>query len=62
MWEFAPPWRKVRMSKAQVRKYIKELEEKREIARKKLEEAKASWVFEKEQKDLEELENLIDNI
>jgi len=62
MSEFAPPWRKPKMTKAQVKKYIKELEEKRKIAQKKLEQAKKDWVFEKEKKELQEIEELIDDL
>ena len=36
--EFAPAWSKPRMTKAQMRKYLRDLEEAREAARKKLEE------------------------
>ena len=62
MSEFAPPWRNPKMTKAQVKKYIKELEEKRKIAQKKLEQAKKDWVFEKEKKELQEIEELIDDL
>ncbi len=62
MSEFAPPWRKVKMTKAQVKKYIKDLEKKRRIAQQKLEEAKKSWEFEKEKKELKEIENLLDEL
>jgi len=62
MSEFAPPWRKVKMSKSQVKKYIKDLEKKRQIAKQRLEEAKKSWAFEKEAQDLRIIENIIDNL
>ena len=62
MSEFTPPGRWARMTKAQVKKYIKDLEEKRRIAREKLEEAKKSWEWAKEQKDVEELEELLEDL
>ena len=62
MPEYTPPWKKVRMTKAQIKKYIKDLEEKRKIARQKLEEAKKSWAFEKEKEELQNIENLIDDL
>ena len=62
MSEFTPPGRKARMTKSQVRKYIKDLEEKRRLAREKLEKAKKSWEWAKEEKEVEKLENIIDDL
>ena len=62
MSEFAPPWRKVKMTKAQVKKYIKDLEEKRKIAQDKLEKAQKSWEFDKEKKELKEIEDLLEDL
>ena len=62
MSEFAPPWRKVKMTKSQVKKYIKDLEEKRKIAQAKLNEAKKSWEFEKENQELKEIEDLLEDL
>ncbi len=62
MSEFAPPWRKVKMTKAQVKKYIKDLEEKRKIAQAKLEKAQKSWEFDKEKKELKEIEDLLEDL
>ncbi len=62
MNEFAPAWSNPKMTKAQVKKYIKNMKEKQEEARKKIEEAEKSWEFKKEQDQLEELENKIDNL
>jgi len=62
MSEFAPPWNGARMTKSQVRKYIKDLEEKRRIAKEKLEKAKASWEFDKDEAELKLLEKALDNI
>ena len=62
MSEFAPPWKKVKMTKAQVKKYIKDLEEKRKLAQQKLEQARKSWEWKKEEKEVEKLENLIDQL
>ena len=60
--EFAPAWSKTRMTKAQMRKYLRDLEEAREAARKKLEEYENSWELEKEEKELEKIEKQIDNL
>ena len=59
MSEFAPPWRWARMTKAQVKKYIKDLKRKREIAKRRLQEALANWEFDDDLKELEELEKLL---
>ena len=62
MSEFAPPWRKVKMTKSQVKKYIKDLEEKRKIAQAKLDAAKKSWEFDKETQELKEIEDLLEDL
>jgi len=62
MSEFAPAWRKVKMTKSQVKKYIKDLEEKRKIAQARLDEAKKSWEFEKENQELKEIEDLLEDL
>jgi len=62
MWEFAPAWSNARMTQAQVRKYIKDMKEAQQIAKAKLEKAKNSWEMEKDKKELEELENIIDEL
>ena len=62
MSEFAPAWSNPKMTKAQVRKYIRDLEEAREKARLKLEKAQSSWELDKEKKELENLEKELDNL
>jgi len=62
MSEFAPPGWRPKMTKAQVKKYIKNLEEKRKIAQTKLEQAKKSWEFEKEKQELQEIEDLLEDL
>ena len=62
MSEFAPSWSNPKMTKAQVRKYIRDLEEAREKARLKLEKAQNSWELDKEKKELEKLEKELDNL
>ncbi len=62
MSEFAPSWSNPKMTKAQVRKYIRDLEEAREKARLKLEKAQNSWELDKEKKELENLEKELDNL
>lgn len=62
MSEYTPPWRWARMTKAQVKKYIKDLEEKRRLAQLRLEEAKKSSSWKKEEDDLQNLEDLINEL
>lgn len=62
MSEFTPPWQWARMTKSQIKKYAKELEKKRAIAQKKLDEAKARWDFDEEKKELKDLEKALENI
>ena len=59
MWEFAPAWRSVKMTKAQVRKYIKDMEEKRTKAQLDLEKARINWELDE---NLEDLDYKIDNL
>ncbi len=62
MSEFAPPSRKVKVTKSQMKKYVKDIEEQKNKAKKKIDQAKKSGEFDKEEKDLEKLENLIDDL
>jgi len=62
MSEFAPPWSNARMTKAQVRKYIRDMKEAEKIAKQKLEEAKANWELEKEEAEIARLEKELDNL
>jgi len=62
MSEFAPPWSNPRMTKAQVRKYIKELEEKRKKAKEELEKYEKSWELEKEKEKLKEIEDMLEDV
>jgi hypothetical protein len=59
MSEFTPPGKGAKMTKAQVKKYIKDLKEKKRLAQEKLDEAKKSKDWQKEKKDLAILENFI---
>ena len=47
------------MTKSQVKAYIKDLERKRELAKQKLEQARLNWEFSSEEKELQELEELL---
>lgn len=60
--EFTPPGQWAKMTAAQVRKYIREMEEKRRLAQEKLDKARASWEFEKEEEELAKLEDILDNL
>lgn len=61
MNEFTPAGQWVKMTKSQMRKYLKELEEKRLKAQLEIEKAKLRGEFDNEE-DLEDLENKIDEL
>lgn len=60
--EFAPSWSNPRMTKAQIKKYLKEMEKKRKEAQLKLEEYKNSWEMEKDLQKIKELEKELENL
>ncbi len=62
MSEFAPAGSNPRMTKAQVRKYVRDMKQAQEDAKKRLEKAEKSWDLAKEKKELEDLENLLDEL
>lgn len=62
MSELTPPWKWARMTAAQVKSYIKDLEQKRKIAQDKLDKARASWELDTDPKELERLEKALDEI
>lgn len=62
MTEFVPAWSNPRMTKAQVRKYIKDMEEARKEAQKKLDKAKNSWELKLEELEIKKLEKELDNL
>ncbi|MDD2907801.1 MAG: hypothetical protein PHH98_04115 [Candidatus Gracilibacteria bacterium] len=62
MTEFAPAGSTPRMTKAQVRKYIKDMEEARKLAQQKLDEAKDSGELAKEEIEIELLEKKLDQL
>ncbi len=62
MSEFAPPWSNVKMTKAQVKKYIKDMKKAQAVAQAKLDEAKASWELKKEKEELNKLEKKLEEI
>lgn len=61
MSEYSPPSRKVRMTKSQMKKYLRDMKKSRELAQEKLDEAKQSWEFYKEEKEVEKLEDILNN-
>lgn len=61
MYEWAPMGRKPKMTKRQMQKYLRDLEQKRAIAQLKLDKAKASWELDNA-KELDEIERLIDDL
>jgi len=62
MSEFAPAWSNARMTKSQVKKYVKDMKAAQLAAQKKLEEAKNNWDFDKEKLELEMIEKELENI
>jgi len=62
MSEFSPPWSGARMTKSQVRKYVKDMKKAQALAQAKLYEAKANWEFDKDEVELAELEKKLDDI
>lgn len=61
MSEFAPLGWIPRMTKSQVKKYIKEMEEKRTKAQLELEKARLAWELDNTE-DLADLDKKIDNL
>ncbi len=61
MSEYTPPWSNVKMTKAQVRKYIADMKAAELIAKEKIRLAEANWEFEKEKQELAALEKKLDN-
>lgn len=62
MSEYTPPAWKVKMTKAQVRKYVANMKEAQEIAQAKLDAAKQSGELEKDAQDLEQLDDMIEDL
>ncbi len=62
MSEFTPTWTNVKMTSAQIRKYIKDMKNAQQIAKQKLEKAKNSWELELEEIELDILEKKLDNL
>ena len=60
--EFTPPWSNAHMTPAQVRKYVRDMKKAQAIAEEKLKIAKESWEFEKEKKELSQIENEIEDL
>ncbi len=60
--EITPAGSGAKMTRAQVRKYIRDMKRKQAEAREKLEEYKASWELEKEQAELRKLEQKLDSL
>ena len=61
MSEYTPPWRKVRMTKVQMKKYLANAEKARELAKSKLEEAKRNWEFDRDEEEVKRLAKLLDD-
>lgn len=58
--ELTPPWKNARMTKAQVKKFVSDMKQAQAIAEEKIRQAQASWELAKEEKEIEQLENLLD--
>lgn len=57
--EFAPGWSNPRMTKAQMRKYLRDMKEAQEKAKKKINPEKEQ---KEKNKDLKKIENQIDDV
>jgi len=62
MSEFAPAGRPPRMTKAQMRKYLKEMEEKRKKAQMELDKMRLQDELSGENDELDKLEQIIDSM
>jgi len=62
MSEFAPGWTNVRMTAAQVRKYVADMKAAQIIAEEKLKQAKVNWEFDKEEAELKRIEKELENL
>lgn len=62
MTEFAPKWSNPRMTKAQVKKYISDMKDAQEEAKKRLKEAENSWELELEKIEIEILEKKLEEL
>ena len=61
MWEFAPVWSNARMTKAQVRKYIRDIKEAQKLAKQKLKNAEQNWALNNNE-ELEKIEKQLENL
>ncbi len=61
MTEFAPTGSNPKMTRSQVRRYMREMEEKRTKAQLELEKARLAWELHNEE-DLEDLDKKIDDL
>ena len=62
MWEFAPVWWQTKMTKSQVRKYIKDMEERRKKAQEELEKLKNQENKYEEELEFKKLEQDLDEL
>ncbi len=62
MTEFAPGGSKPKMTQSQIKRYIKELEEKRQKAQQELQKAQLQWELSPSPDELKDLEQQIDEL
>lgn len=62
MSEIAPAWSNARMTRSQVRKYVREMKQAQEDAKQRLKESENSWELAREKQELEDLEQLLDDL
>jgi hypothetical protein len=62
MSEYTPPAWKVKLTTAQVRKYVADIKAAQKIAQAKLNAAKQSGELEKDAQDLEQLDDMINDL
>ena len=62
MSELSPPWSNARMSRAQVKKYIRDMKHAQEEAKKRLKKSRTKEAIEKEKAELKALEKELENL
>lgn len=58
--ELIPSWWKPKMTRSQVKKYIKNMKQAQKIAKEKIKKMKEAWDLEQSDEEIKKLENQID--
>ncbi len=60
--ELSPGWSSARMTRGQIKKYLRDAKKARELAAEKLKQAETSWELAAEEKELEDLEKKLEEL